>query len=86
VDYDLLLTARAEEDLADLPREVLIRADGVIIALAQSPRPHGSKKLRDAGEVWSVRVGREYRILYSIDDTARQVTIARVRHRRDAYR
>jgi len=34
---------------------------------------------------WRIRVG-EYRIVYEIDDTARDVRVNRVRHRREVYR
>jgi mRNA interferase RelE/StbE len=34
---------------------------------------------------WRLRVG-DYRVLYIINDAERQVLIARVAHRREAYR
>ncbi len=34
---------------------------------------------------WRIRVG-DYRVIYAIDDDARQVTILRIGHRRDVYR
>jgi len=44
-----------------------------IDSLEETPRPHGSKKLKgDAG--FSLRVG-TYRVLYDIDDKAKAVTI-----------
>jgi mRNA-degrading endonuclease RelE of RelBE toxin-antitoxin system len=33
---------------------------------------------------WRIRVGR-YRLRYLIDDTARQVTVTHIGHRRDVY-
>jgi len=75
----------AERDLAKLPRDVLRRVDDRIRTLAENPRPPGSEKLKGAEDLYRVRVG-DYRILYRIDDKARVVRIARVRHRRDAYR
>jgi len=53
--------------------------------LEQNPRPHGCTKLEGSEDEYRVRVG-DYRILYVIDDKAKLVTVARVRHRREAYR
>ncbi len=72
-------------DLSRLPRAVLERVDQQLIALGETPRPHGAKKLTDRDNLWSLRVS-DYRILYAIDDQARVVTIARVGHRSDVYR
>ena len=36
-------------------------------------------------EGWRIRVG-NYRVIYEIDDSARQVTILHVGHRKDVYR
>lgn len=51
--------------------------------LAKYPR-RGAQKL--AGEdSYRVRVG-DYRIVYRIDDDAREILVARIKHRRDVYR
>ncbi|MBI2303002.1 MAG: type II toxin-antitoxin system RelE/ParE family toxin [Armatimonadetes bacterium] len=84
--YQLVLKPRAEKDLADLPREAQRRVDACLLALATDPRPHRAEKLRDAGDLWRVWAGREYRVLYAIDDAGQTVTVARIRHRREAYR
>jgi hypothetical protein len=44
--YGLVLTRAARKDLDRLPREVLERADPMILALAENPRPFGSEKLQ----------------------------------------
>jgi len=54
-----------------------------LAALQDNPRPHGSRKLA-ASDQWRTRVG-DYRILYRVDDPAREVTVTRVAHRRDVY-
>jgi mRNA-degrading endonuclease RelE of RelBE toxin-antitoxin system len=64
--HRLVLTRAARKDLDRLPREVLERADPMILALAENPRPFGSEK----------RVGK-YRILYEIDKHSSIVTIGR---------
>ena len=53
--------------------------------LEHDPRLHGCTKLESSEDGYRVRVG-DYRVLYVIGDKAKLVTIAHVRHRRDAYR
>ena len=50
-----------------------------------TPRPSGVKKLVGYENEWRLRVG-DYRILYIVDDGAHQIAVARVAHRREAYR
>lgn len=67
--YSVEVTPRGAKDLAWLPRVVLHRVDARILALAEDPRPPGSLKLTNMGELHRVRVG-VWRILYRIDDDA----------------
>ncbi|MCB9007599.1 MAG: type II toxin-antitoxin system RelE/ParE family toxin [Ardenticatenaceae bacterium] len=82
--YALKIKRSAERDLRRLPRPIFLRLNHQILALRQEPRPAGIRKLKGKFEGWRVRVG-DYRIIYQIDDSARIVTIVRVRHRRDVY-
>ncbi len=82
--YKVLIKASAEKDIRRLPRNVRERVASAILALREEPRPPGVRKLKGK-EGWRIRVG-DYRVVYQIDDTLRQVTIYRVRHRRDVYR
>jgi mRNA interferase RelE/StbE len=83
--YRLVLTRAASKDLDRLPRDVLERADPLILALAENPRPFGSEKLHGFENLFRLRVG-SYRIIYEIDKTASIVTIAKVEHRKSVYR
>lgn len=84
--YSLTTTSAAEKDLVALPRAVLLRVDAVLVALASEPRPKGVLKLKATrGERWRVRVGDD-RVLYAIDDRRKLIEIARILHRREAYR
>jgi mRNA interferase RelE/StbE len=84
VAYHLLDTPAARRDLHALPRDMLIRVEASIQALAENPRPPGVQRLRGS-QLWRLRVG-TYRVIYQVDDAQQVVTIARVRHRRDVYR
>ena len=54
-------------------------------ALTKSPRPSGVVKLQGNKNLWRLRAG-DYRVIYSVDDSARVVDISAVRNRRDVYR
>ena len=82
--YNIKLLSHSQKDLDDLPSKTFSRIKDAILTLAQNPRPHGSQKLTNS-EGYRVRVG-DYRILYRIDDKAKEIYVYRVKHRREAYR
>ncbi len=82
--YRLVIKRPAERDLRRLPQPLFRRINQAILALADDPRPSGTRKLKGALDGWRLRVG-HYRIVFQVDDSARVVTIVRVRHRRDVY-
>ena len=84
--YRVLIDQRAARQLESLPMSLAQRIDHVIVGLAVNPRPPGVKRLRGKlREGWRVRIG-PYRVLYRIDDEAREVRIFEVGHRREVYR
>ncbi|MEK7847294.1 MAG: type II toxin-antitoxin system RelE/ParE family toxin [Chloroflexota bacterium] len=83
--YEVYLERRAERDLKRLPEEQFQRVASQLKALADNPRPVGSRKLSGSKSYWRVRVG-DYRIVYEIDDEVRAVRVMRVRHRGKVYR
>lgn len=52
--------------------------------LAESPRPHGHKKLKGHDGLYRIRVG-DYRVIYEIRDQELLVLVVRVADRKDAY-
>jgi len=86
VRYTVRLESRAERELKALADDVLRRVDAKLRVLATNPRPRGVKKLRGReGEGWRVRVG-DYRILYTVDEADRVVSVYRIAYRARAYR
>lgn len=71
--------------LQRLPRSEFETALHTSIDLSQDPRPFGAKKLVGSTNDWRVRFG-QYRIVYSIDDAAGELTVFVVAKRSDAYR
>jgi len=53
--------------------------------MLQAPHRVGKKLLGELTGQWSARRG-NYRVIYTIDDERRIVTVLVVEHRRDAYR
>jgi mRNA interferase RelE/StbE len=53
--------------------------------LTREPRPSGCKKLEVTDNLWRIRIG-DWRVVYSVDDTASLVEVSVIRHRREAYR
>jgi mRNA interferase RelE/StbE len=56
-----------------------------IQSLAENPRPNGCEKLSGQHDKYRVREG-NYRIIYSIEDSALLVYVVKVGHRKDVYR
>jgi mRNA interferase RelE/StbE len=56
-----------------------------IRALGTEPRPPGCQKLAGGEGRYRVRQGR-YRIVYSVDDAERLVTVFRIGDRKEVYR
>lgn len=83
--YELRLTESAKRDMRQLEAQIAKRIDEKLLALAEDPRPAGSRKLQMPGNLRRIRIG-DYRAIYHVDDEARRVTVVRVGHRNKAYR
>ncbi len=82
--YRVLLEKKAERGLYDLPKGEVYLIVESLDALATDPRPPGAKKLLKQ-EGYRIRKGK-YRILFTVDDSARVVRVYRIGHRRNVYR
>ena len=83
--YRVEITPSAQRELSKLPKNVQKRVDERIQALAENPRPPGSKKLEGEDGFHRIRVG-DYRIVYQIKDKLLLVLVIRIGHRREVYR
>jgi len=82
--YKIELRRKAQRSLDKLPENDFTAIITEIKKLADTPRPKGVEKIKSAG-LWRIRQG-DYRIVYSIDDSQKIVTILRIGHRREIYR
>jgi len=85
-EYRLLLKPSAAKEIEAVDsksdrRRIIERIGG----LRANPRPHGSEKLAGYDDRYRLRQG-QFRIVYLIDDSRREVTIFKVGNRRDVYR
>lgn len=72
--YRVELAPAARRDLRRLPVAVQQRLAGPILALADTPRPPGVRKVRGQVCTWRLRVG-TYRVIYDVDDSDRLVVV-----------
>lgn len=82
--YQVHIENRERKQSLAFPQTQLDRILEAIVRLAENPRPVGVRKLSDRPG-WRIRIG-EYRILYEVDDEAREIRVFRIAHRREAYR
>jgi mRNA interferase RelE/StbE len=84
VKYSLEIKRSAQKELDALDDPLFSRIDRKILELADQPRPPGCKKLKGYNDQWRVRVG-SWRVVYIIDEAARQISVTRIGHRREVY-
>lgn len=82
--YTVRLEKAAITELHKLPKEMFVRILNILEELEENPRHRNVKKLADM-EGYRLRVG-NYRVLFSIDDQARDVLVLQIKQRKDAYR
>jgi mRNA interferase RelE/StbE len=83
-NYKILFKRSVKKDIQGIPKKDIQKILKRITALAENPRPSTSEKLT-AKEEYRVRQG-VYRILYTVDDKERQITIVKIAHRNTAYK
>ena len=82
--YKIELRRKTKSSLDKLPKGDFDAVLEAVKGLANMSRPKGVEKIKSAG-LWRIRQG-DYRIVYSIDDSQKTVTILRIGHRREIYR
>lgn len=86
MSYAVTVSQRAEKDLRRrIHPDSVERIREAIAALADDPHPRDSGPMRGQHEGYKLKVGRNYRVLYTVDDEAREVTVTRVGTRESIY-
>jgi mRNA interferase RelE/StbE len=86
--YELGTTPPARRALAErLPVEIATAAAEFITGpLLEDPRRVGKPLGAELAGIYSARLGRDWRVLYEIDDAKHAVIVLDIRHRSAAYR
>lgn len=82
--YKIRLSNKVLKFLDTLSKNDFLKIDSMILTLKENPRPIGVKKLVGI-EGYRVRVG-NFRILYTIEDEVKIVSIFKIAPRKDAYK
>jgi len=82
--FEVILPKSVEKQLDRLPNNVTGRILRRLSGLETNPRPADVKKLKGR-EVWRIRIG-DYRMIYEINDSASQIIVVTIGHRREIYR
>jgi len=74
-----------EDDIPDIPANVQDRIERAIEErLKTAPEKYGERLRKSVIGLWKIRVG-DYRIIYTIDDKTRSVSVWAIGHRRLVY-
>ena len=78
----------ARRDLAKLDPFIRRKVVAGIEKLADNPRPHGAEKLEAKEKLYRLYVGpgKDYRVLYQIQDEILLIVVVKVGDRKDVYR
>ena len=83
--FTLIYEKRFFKDLDKIPNADVERIIKAVKSLANDPTPKDCKKLRTGLDLLRIRQG-DYRVIYQIDYTDKQVRVLYVRNRKDAYK
>jgi mRNA interferase RelE/StbE len=83
--YKLAIKKSARKELDNLPDQIFLKVDKSILSLKENPSPYPQAKKLKGENKCRLRIG-DYRVVYSVDEDQKTITIYRVRHRKDVYR
>jgi mRNA-degrading endonuclease RelE of RelBE toxin-antitoxin system len=81
VSYRTEIAPAAQREVKDLPGHVRAQARELIRELANNPRSHRARELRDKPGLYRVWLAGHWRIAYQIDDDLQRIRILRVRRK-----
>lgn len=84
MSYAISILRRAQKEFAAISESDYRRIREAILKLVENPRPPNCKKLVGR-EGWRIKVG-DYRVIYEIADSDKEITILPIGHRRDIYK
>ncbi|HEX9804623.1 MAG TPA: type II toxin-antitoxin system RelE/ParE family toxin [Candidatus Dojkabacteria bacterium] len=85
MSYKILFSKKVLKDIRKIPKPILIRIKERILSLQTDPRPNTSTKLSGQDNLYRIRIN-NYRVIYTIQDSIRIITIIKIAHRKKVYR
>lgn len=84
--WELIVAPSAERSLARLPEKAAAAVVEFMVGpLTESPRRVGHELRGDLAGLFAARRG-PYRIVYELEESAREIWVLRIDHRADVYR
>ena len=83
--YKLVIKNSAKKELDDIPAAQFLKIDAAILLLKANPHPFPQSKKLKGEDKCRLRVG-DYRVVYAVDEKEKNITIYRIRHRKEVYR
>ena len=83
--YNLTLKPSVEKDLRKIPASFVRLIIPKISQLSSDPFPPKSAKLAGGGHYYRIRIG-DYRVIYEVYHSSKEVVVHYVRHRSEVYR
>ncbi|MCF6147334.1 MAG: type II toxin-antitoxin system RelE/ParE family toxin [Candidatus Kuenenia sp.] len=82
--YKLILQKSARKELDKIPDPFFIKIDEAILSLKENPYPFPQSRKLKGEDKRRLRVG-DFRVIYTVDEERKVITIYRIRHRKDVY-
>lgn len=87
MSYEVDLSNKAYSALGDLPKHIQKIAGKLIFSISENPFLPGHKKMRDYNPAcYRFRFGKNYRLIFRVDEPNKVVEIIAIGHRKDIYR
>lgn len=74
----------AKRELFELDDDAFLRVARAILELQDKPRPRGYDKVAGRADQLRIWAGRDYRVLYEVDEQAGRILIVAVRKKDDS--
>ena len=85
--FDIFLTSKAEKQIKDVPKNILLKIVEAIENLKSTyyPSKYDIKKMKDLEHSYRIRIG-NWRILYNVDFDSKEIFIVGILPRKKAYK
>ncbi|MCC6325023.1 MAG: type II toxin-antitoxin system RelE/ParE family toxin [Candidatus Brocadia sp.] len=83
--YKLIIKKSARKELDNISNPFFLKIDEAILSLKNNPHPYPQSKKLKGDDKYRLRVG-DFRVIYTVDEKQKIITIYRIRHRKDIYR